>query len=280
MSVLDFILNCVGLIVWLNWRSQGLSGPGQASGIALISTLRRAENHRRSPWTVPLILVAGLLLRAIFYWQIGPALGWLPRLPLGAIVLHFRSDMFTRMFVFSLLSFLLFLAVFYFSLLLLAGLSRPSGPAAPWSAWVRAHLGPAARLPGWLLLLLPPAVTFCAWILLGPLLGWMQVQAGAVSLRHLVEQAVVIGLASWLCWQFFVIAVLVLHVVSSYVYLGNAPFWNLITLTAQSLLRPLAWLPLRAGRIDFAPVFALAVVVLAAVFVPSLLVWLYARLPL
>lgn len=280
MSVLDFILNCVGLLLWLNWRSQGLSGPGQASGIALISTLRRAETHRRSAWMVPLILVAGLVLRAIFYWQIGPALGWLPRLPLGAIVLHFRSDMFTRMFVFSVLSFLLFLALFYFSLLLLAGLSRPSGPAAPWSAWVRAHLGPAARLPGWLLLLLPPVITFCAWILLGPFLGWMQVQAWAASLRHLLEQAVVIGLASWLCWQFFLIAVLLLHVVSSYVYLGNAPFWNLITLTAQRLLRPLSWLPLRAGKIDFAPVLALTLVVLVAYFVPPLLAALYVRLPL
>ena len=279
MSVLDFILNCAGLLLWLNWRSRGLSGPGRAAGIALISTLRRAETQRRDAWVAPLILVSVLFLRAVFYWQIGPALGWLPRLPLGAIVLHFRSDMFTRMLAFSLLGFLLFLAVFYFSLLLLAGTSRASSQGDPWVGWVRAHLGPCARLPGWLQLLLPPVITFCFWIIIGPLLGLMGVQAAAVSFRHLVEQAVVIGLGAWLCWQFLIIAVLVLHMVASYVYLGNAPFWNLITITAQNLLRPLAALPLRAGKIDFAPVLALTVVVLASFFIPQLLVWLYARLP-
>ena len=280
MSVLDFILNCAGLLLWLNWRSRGLSGPGRAAGIALISTLRRAETQRRDAWVAPLILVSVLFLRAVFYWQIGPALGWLPRLPLGAIVLHFRSDMFMRMLIFSLLGFLLFLAVFYFSLLLLAGTSQPSHKSDPWVGWVRAHLGPGARLPGWLQLLLPPVITFCFWIIIGPLLGLMGVQASAVSFRHLMEQAVVISLGAWLGWQFLIMAVLVLHMISSYVYLGNAPFWNLITITGQNLLRPLAALPLRAGRIDFAPVLALAVVLLAACFVPQVLVWLYARLPI
>ena len=279
MSVLDFILNCAGLLLWLNWRSRGLSGTGRAPGIALISTLRRAETQRRDAWAAPLILVSVLFLRAVFYWQIGPALGWLPRLPFGAIVLHFRSDMFTRMLVFSLLGFLLFLAVFYFSLLLLAGTSRSSSQGDPWVGWVRAHLGPMARLPGWFQLLLPPVITFCVWIIIGPLLGLMGIQASAVSFRHLGEQAVVIGLGSWLGWQFLVIAVLVLHMLASYVYLGNAPFWNLITITAQNLLRPLAGLRLRAGKIDFAPLLALTVVVLAAYLVPQLLVWLYARLP-
>lgn len=280
MSVLDFILNCAGLLLWLNWRSRGLSGPGRAAGIALISTLRRAETQRGDAWVAPVVLASVLFLRAVFYWQIGPALGWLPRLPLGAIVLHFRSDMFMRMLVFSLLGFLLFLAVFYFSLLLLAGTSQPSNKSDPWVGWVRAHLGPVARLPGWLQLLLPPVITFCFWIIIGPLLGLMGVQALAVSFRHLVEQAAVIGLGAWLGWQFLILAVLVLHMISSYVYLGNAPFWNLITITGQNLLRPLAALPLRAGKIDFAPVLALAVVLLAAFFVPPLLVWLYARLPI
>jgi uncharacterized protein YggT (Ycf19 family) len=53
---------------------------------------------------------------------------------------------------------------------------------------------------------------------------------------------------------------------SSYVYLGELPFWSFVNTTAHSLLRPLQWLPLRAGRVDFAPVLAMLLVLVTAPF--------------
>ena len=68
-----------------------------------------------------------------------------------------------------------------------------------------------------------------------------------------------------------------LYVVSSYVYLGRAPLWNFVGGTARNLLRPVARLPLRMGKIDLVPVLALAAVVLLAIFVPRLLAALYMK---
>jgi uncharacterized protein YggT (Ycf19 family) len=50
--------------------------------------------------------------------------------------------------------------------------------------------------------------------------------------------------------------------------------------TAQTLLKPLETIPLRAGKADFAPVVGIAIVFLFAELAGRGLVWLYARLPL
>jgi uncharacterized protein YggT (Ycf19 family) len=49
--------------------------------------------------------------------------------------------------------------------------------------------------------------------------------------------------------------------------------------TAQTLLSPLKKFPLRAGKVDFAPVLALGLLFLAAEFAGRGLNLLYARLP-
>ena len=82
-------------------------------------------------------------------------------------------------------------------------------------------------------LLLPFVGMFVFWLAAGPLLGVLQVQAPAVSARHLVEQALIIGVGGWLLWQYLLVAVLGLHLVSSYVYLGRAPFWHFVNSTAR-----------------------------------------------
>ena len=280
MPVLDFILNCACLLLWLNWRSRGLAAPERVAGVALISTLRRTRSAPGERWLSPLVLLAILLVRAILYAQIGSTTHWTPRLTLEPLVLHFRSDHFSRMLLFSVLGFLQWLAGFYFSLLLLAAVNRRGSNQDSWLALVRAHLGRAAKLPAWLQLLLPAAVTFVCWMFVGPLLSAMQIQLPAGSFRHLAGQSFVIALGAWLLWQYVAAGVLVLHIVSSYVYLGRAALWNFAGLTARNLLRPVAWLPLRIGKIDLVPVLALAAVVLAALFAPHLLRAIYVKLPL
>ena len=277
MPVLDFILNCACLLLWLNWRSQGLASPDRSPAMALISTLKRAEPGPRDSWTSPISLVSILIVRAFIYWHAGPAAQWMPRISLAAIVLHFRSDLFTRMLLFSLLNFLVFLAAFYFSLLLIAAVNRKTTPANPWNAVVRAHLGIFARLPSWLCLLLPFIFTFLLWLALAPLLASMKIHLPVKSFSQLCAQAAVIGLSGWLFWPYVIAAILLLHIISSYVYFGNAPFWHFINTTARGLLRPVAWLPLRVGKVDFTPLLTLGLLALIILFAPRGLAWLYGR---
>ena len=73
-----------------------------------------------------------------------------------------------------------------------------------------------------------------------------------------LEQSVVIGLGSYLVWKFPAVAILALHLLNSYIYFGQHPFWKYVNVTAQKMLTPLKKIPLRLGRVDFAPVVALA----------------------
>lgn len=197
---------------------------------------------------------------------------------LGPIALHFRSDMISRMLLFSLLGFILFLAAFYFSLLLIAAVNSRTATNNPWLALVHAHLGPLARLPAWLKLLAPFLMTFLLWLAMASLFGTLGLAVAWKSSRQLVYQAALIGLSACLLWQYVVGAVLVLYILSSYVYLGAAPFWNFINGTAHGLLRPLVRLPLRVGKIDLAPFLALGLLALIIIFALRGLASLYARL--
>jgi uncharacterized protein YggT (Ycf19 family) len=109
----------------------------------------------------------------------------------------------------------------------------------------------------------------------GPLLALLKVHLPVTSFYQLFIQASIIGLDGWMLWQYVIGAVLVLSIVSSYVYLGNAPFWNYINATAQQLLRPFQILPLRLGQVDLAPVLALALLVTVVIFAPAGLASLY-----
>jgi uncharacterized protein YggT (Ycf19 family) len=127
--------------------------------------------------------------------------------------------------------------------------------------------------------LLPFLVTAVLWWLSSWLLGWLHISTQPVSMAHRIEQSLVIGLGSYLVWKFPLGALLVLHILASYIYFGKHPFWNYVKLTAQELLRPLKKIPLRLGKVDFAPVLALALIFLAAELAERGLNFLYLRLP-
>src|SRR6266498_2899265 len=124
MDVIDFLLNLAGLLFWLNWRSVKMAAATQPSVLSLAATLKRVEPRRPKRW----VYLAGLLVlvggRSLFYWHIGSALHWTPALRLGAISPSFRSDSPGRMLLFSALSFLLALGVFYLGMVLLSILNR------------------------------------------------------------------------------------------------------------------------------------------------------------
>ncbi len=278
MPVLDFILNCAALLLWLNGRSRRLTNLPSVPGIALIATLKSAQRQPTKRWPSHLALAVLLSARALLYWQVGTSARWMPSLPLGPITLHFRNDMFMPMLLFSLLGFLLFLAVFYFSLALLAVVPRGATDSNPWPALVRAHLGLLARWPAPVLVLMPFVVAFVFWLALGPVFGWLQLAAPAASFTHLAKQALVIGLSAWLPWAHLVAGVLALHFVASYVYFGRAPFWNFLHAAARQFLRPLAALPLRLGKLDLTPLLGLGLLIAIIIFAPRGLTWLYQQL--
>ncbi len=281
MSVLDFFLNCAALLLWLNWWSRGLSAP-RANGIALVRTLRRAEPARHDRWISPAVLAAILLVRSLVYFQIGSATHWTPRLPLVAITVPFRSDSLSRMLLFSFLSFIVFGGAFYFCAMLVSALNHKLPATDSWQAFFRLLLGPIDKLPRWFKLLLPFLIGMTFWIVAGPLLSSAGVQVPVKSFGHRLQEAVLIGVGTWLTWKYAIAFVLVLHILTSYVYFGAAPFWKFIGTTARHLLAPTQRFPLRIGRVDLWPIIVLIVMfgLIQTLEHFQVLQGLYSRLPL
>lgn len=279
MALLDFLLNCACLLLWLSWQSRRLAPVGRRPGVSLAFTVKRAETSAGSQWRSLLVLAFILLARAIVYLEVSPKTDWTPRLRLGAIVLHFRSDMLSRTLLYSLLSFLLLLFAFYASLCLVAAVNRRVPATDLWNNAVQAHLGRLARLPEWALLALPFASAFALWLAGAPLLARLDVLAAPRSFPQLAAEAVIIGANAWLVLRYAIVATLATHMLSTYVYLGSAPIWNFVSLTATNLLRPLRWLPLRSGRLDLLPLAGIGLALALGRFAPGWLAELYARVP-
>lgn len=280
MALIDIILDLAGLLLWLNWRSAAFDPLTNSTPTTLIGTLRRTEPSRSRGWYFLIAVMSLLFLRALIYWQIGPAVDWMPALKLGVISISFRSDFFSRAILFSALSFGITLVIFYLWLLFLSIVNGRSGEADPLQKLVRLHLGWIERWPWPAKLLLPLLFVTAFWYGFNPLLARWDIIPATKSAVHRLEQAGAIGLGVYLAWKYLIAGLLILYILSSYVYLGNHIFWNFLAVTARNILAPFRFLPLRLGKIDLAPVFAITAVLLAARFAEQGLTTLYRRLPL
>jgi uncharacterized protein YggT (Ycf19 family) len=165
------------------------------------------------------------------------------------------------MALFSVLSFALFFGVFYVWMLLLSLLAGPP----PIHGLVTIPLGRVDGWPRWAKAMLPFLATAVCWWLAGALLSRLEILPPVPgSVRF--QQSVVLGISSYLLWQFPLGAILLLHLLNSYIYFGKHPFWRYISATAQTILWPLRRIPLRAGKVDFAPLVGIVLVFLAAYF--------------
>jgi uncharacterized protein YggT (Ycf19 family) len=279
LSLLHFVLNVAGLLLWLKWREDMLQSARRALGGTLLSTLRRAGSAPAYRWAFFGTLGGLILLRAVLYWQMGASLRWSPTIDLGAIVISFRCDLFPRMLMFSLCSLAVFVLKFHFWLLLISVVNRKLADTDPYQNRVRAHLGLVERVPWPLKLLLPLLVTALAWMAVGPLLAKLGFLIPARSMAHTAQQATVLGVAAYLCWKYLLAGLLMLHLVTTYVYLGRAPIWNFISSTGRALLTPIQWIPLRLGRLDFAPLLATAGILFLAEMADRWLPEVYRKLP-
>ena len=267
MSVIDFILNVVGLLLWLNWRAIHLN-PVARPGSSLVATLKPAAPPR-ARWLYLGMLMALLLVRAFIYWQLGPAIQWTPHVPLGPTTLGFRSDLFWQMLFYSAFSFGATLTIVYLWLLVLSCINSHLPENDPQHRFIQLHLGLIEPLPAFLKLLLPFAFTILAWYPLNPLFVTLQMMPN-ISACHRIAQGAMIGVSVYLTLKYLLIGVLGLHLLNSYVYLGRWSFWNFIDATAQNLLNPLRRLPLTVGRVDLLPI----VVLMALLAASSLFSWI------
>lgn len=286
MSLIDLILNLAGLLLWISWRAVPFDPFTKTRPATLTGTVRRAEPTRMRPWHFLIALALLLLVRAVFYRWIGPSLDWTPGIKLGAISISFRSDHFGRMMIFSAASFVHSFLIFYLWLLLFSLLNPRGTEADSCQRFVRIQLGFVHSWPGPLKALLPFFLALLIWLLPGYLLGVWGIVPAAQSWLHRLEQGVVLGLSTYLIWKYAIAAVLGLHLLNTYVHLGNHPLWNFVNASARRLLAPLKSIPLRIGNVDFAPVVEIALVFVCAELAENGvhgkfgLTWLFSRLPL
>lgn len=278
MGTVDFILNLAGLLLWLNWRSNRFDPLVRRPPATLMGTLRPAAPKKLRRWHLLAFMVALLFFRALVYWLLGREMNWSGKLDLGLTIPCFSCAAgwigLSHMVSFSFLSFGLMLGIFYVCLLPLSLLAGP----LPIHGLVTIPLGRVDGWPRWARILLPFLATAMVWWLL----TWPLARLGVltpVPMAGRVQQSIVLGLNSYLLWRYPLGAILLLHLLSSYIYFGRHPFWNYINLTGRTLLRPLAKVPLRLGKVDFAPVVALVILFLTTELAARGLSALFNRLP-
>lgn len=270
----DLILNLAALLLWLNWRAGKVDPLGRRTPATLVGTLRRAEPSQIQRWQMPLILGGIIFLRAVLYWLIGSALGWVGTLNFGVISPAFRCSWFGPTLCFSFLSFLLVLGIFYSWMILLSLLEGPK----PIHDFVRLQLGRVDDWPRGVKACLPFVVTAVSWWLVSWMLVGLRIIPPPVTALWRVEESLIIAAQSYLIWKFPAALLLVLHLLNSYIYFGRYPVWNYADKTAQKLLQPLKGIPMRIGKVDFAPVLGIVLVFLIAEPAGRGLQWLYNRL--
>ena len=266
MSLIDFILNLAALLLWFNWHAARVDPLALATPSTLAGTLRRAGKSTFTSWHLPAAIAGLLFLRAVFYWLIGSAgpVGWTGTLDVGVISVPFRSDRFGRMLLYSVLSFGVALAVFFIWVILLSSLKPATADADSLRGLLRSQLGRLERWPWGIKLLLPLlGVTVLWWLVSWPLTYW-ELLPRPVSLGQRTEQALLVGLGSYLAGKFLIVGALALNLVSSYVFFGRHPFWQQLEEISRRLLAPLRFLPVRVGRFDCAPLLGIALVLLFA----------------
>ena len=151
-------------------------------------------------------------------------------------------------------------------------INRRNAEPDPLHKMLRLHLGPVARWPLLLQVLLPLVSITGLWIALHPLLAHLEITGHVRSNAHLAEQGLLIGVALYFTLQFLLPVFLLLHLFASYIYLGSSPLWDFIGATARNLLAPLRGLPLRVGRLDFAPLGGVVLILVLLHWLPNLVV--------
>jgi uncharacterized protein YggT (Ycf19 family) len=266
MALFDFILNLTALLLWLSWCWRPLDPFVKNTPASIMGTVRRAEPASARRWHLLAGLILLLVTRALFYRQVGSAIGWTPKLDLGFVVLALRSDRYGSVFLYSLLSFWRVWIIYYFWLLTVMLVNRAAAEPDPLQKLLRVQLGWVRGWPWPVLVLLPAIGVTALWAVLHPVLQRVGVLTPPQGIMHLLEQSLLLTLSLVLSLKYLMPVFLLLDLVSSYVYLGTSPVWDFVASTSGNLLKPLRGLPLRLAKVDLAPL-------LGTIFILVVLHW-------
>jgi len=192
-------------------------------------------------------------------------------------VLAFRSQALGTVALYSLLSFLRFALIFYFWLLVFLAVNRTSTQPDAITRLLRLHLGRMGGWPPLAQILVPCLLGALLWVCIHGLLVQTGVTARVNSTSHLAAQALLVGAALCFTLKWVILLLLLLHIVNSYVYLGNNPVWEFVSATSRGFLAPLDRMPLRIARVDLAPFLVMLAVVLCLHWLPNYAAWALAR---
>jgi uncharacterized protein YggT (Ycf19 family) len=271
MGLIDCILNIVGVLLWLSWRSVRYDPLGKASPATLAATLKRAEPRRLKGWPYLVSLMLLLLFRAVAYKQLATSVGWTPKLDLGMVVVPFRNDSFRSVLVYSIFSFARILILVYLWVLILSLLNRGEPESGPLQKLLRVQLGRIHRWRWLAQALLPLWLISGLWVAVYPVLLGLGLITRVSSHAHLLEQGLLVAAAAYCTLKFLLPVILMLYLVVSYVYLGSNPLWDFVTTTSRTLLVPLRRLPLKLGRLDLAPIVGVILLLVVLQVLPNLL---------
>jgi uncharacterized protein YggT (Ycf19 family) len=274
MALFDSLLSLIGLLLWLNWLSIRFDPLSRTRAMTLLGNLKRTGKSGARRWLSLSGLIILLFGRALLHWLVSRSVNWTPRLDFGVVAISFRDENLAQILVYSFLGFGIWLAGFYFWLLLLSVLNRSLSEDDPIQKLVRLHIRWLEGWPAILKLLVPLFVGAASWVAIHPLLRQLDVVPPVRTWLQLFEQSGLIGVESWLLWKYLILGILLVYVVNSYVFLGNHPVWNYIDTTARNLLAPLKGLPLRIGKVDLLPLVVGVVVLFLAEFLANPTRWL------
>jgi hypothetical protein len=259
MSFLDFILNVAGLLLWLSWRSARLDPLLRATPATLAGTIRRTAPSRLKRWDLLVYLALLVSIRAYLYRALAPSLSWTPQLDLGVVVLAFRNNNGWHLLLFSVLSLLRVIVVFYFWLLFLTCFNRRNASSDPLQKLITLHLGKVANWPGWIQLALPAVLGGLLWLAFHPAMIRCEVVNPASSNLHLAGQCVAVGASVLLSLKYLLPIFFTLHLITTYVYLGTNPLWDFAGSSSRNILNAVGLGSIRARKIDFGPIVALGI---------------------
>ena len=112
-------------------------------------------------------------------------------------------------------------------------------------------------------------IVIALWLGLYPVLVSLGVVAPVHSTTHLVEQGSLVSLGLLLSLKYVLPAFLLLHLVASYIYLGNNPLWDFVANTAMNMTAPLRRLPLRYAKLDLTPVVGVILILWLLQWLPN-----------
>jgi hypothetical protein len=270
MSLIDLILNVAGLLLWFNWRSLRFDPLARRRPATLVGTLKSTERRSFGSWVFLAAIPVLLLVRAFLYWQIGAPADWTARLNLGLVVLAFPADHFTAALFFSAMSFLRFSALAFFWLLVIAILNRHVQEPDTILKLIRLQLGRVGHLPTWVQFILPLFATIILWMTVHPALAWIGIVAPAHSQLQVLGQGALLWVVLLISLKLLLPVVLMLYMLSSYVYLGHSPLWEFVATTSAGIMRPLHPQRLRSSKLDFAPLVGIVLIFLLLHTLPLL----------